>query len=654
METLKTRAASYLRAARSRVGDMAMRAPRALKIGLAGGAAFFLVLTVFFAQPDWDWARGMTATFLSARMHRQVTITGRLRVVLLSATPSVTLTGVTVAEPTGLVADVPKQNFAEIASLTAEPDIFPLFVGQLHLRRLELDRPVIVMFQDAAGHSNWDFSNGQTRQGASKLPPVRTLIVRDGVTSITMIKRRLAVTGRATDDAKKGFRFVGAGSQDGKPCTVQVSGPQLANSGPYPFQMRLNSGPTRILANGRFLRPFDFGQLSVDMHLQGATLSDLYYLLSITAPNTPAFDLSIHLDRNEKLYRVSAISGHVGGSDVSGTMTVDRRGRRSMLTADISSQVLDISGLSSLFGATMANHPLKRNMGMTPRTASSSKRLMPDAQLDVDRLRAGDAKVQYHALSVKAGPGMPVRQVSFTATLNQGELRFDPIVIGLPKGQARGMVVINARGPVQREAIDIRLIGVRLEEFGKDRASPPLEGPLTARIRAQGTGHSLHAAASTANGDVHIAIPGGQIRQSLAEAMGINASKSIFLLLAKDPHRTDIRCGVADFSLRNGVMQARRIVLDTDVVLVNGSGSIDLRDERINLSLRGKPKKFRLIRIDAPIVIGGHLAQPTFGISPAPAATQGGVAAILGTVLPFVTLDYAKDIDCSAQNQATK
>ncbi len=611
-------------------------------------------LLVFLVQPDWDWSRGLIAGFLSARMHRQVQITGPIRVRALSSTPRVTLAGVKVAEPATGMTDAPKANFAEIAQLTAEPDIPPLLAGQLHLRRLELDRPVIVMFQDAEGHSNWDFSNGKNPQGASKLPPARTLIVMDGFASVTMVKRRLSLTGKATGDVASGFRFKGTGTQDGKPCTVEVTGPQLGNGGPYPFQIRLISGPTRILANGRFLHPFDFGQLAVDMHLQGASLSDLYYLLSVTAPNTPAFDLSVHVDRNEKLYRVSAITGHVGGSDLSGAMTIDRRGKRSMLTADFSSRVLDVAGLGSIFGATSANYPLKPRMTMIPGAAAPARSLMPDARLDVDRLRSGDADIHYRARSMKAGPGMPLRDVSFTATLRQGDLRFDPIVIGLTKGEAKGTVTIDARGPIQRETVDVRISGVRLEDFGKDKVSPPLAGALAVRIRAEATGRSVHAAASTANGDVHIVIPGGQIRQSLAEAMGINASKSLFLALAKDPHRADIRCGVADFHLHDGVMQAQRIILDTDVVLVNGAGSIDLRDERINLSLRGKPKKFRLIRIDAPIVIGGHLTQPTFGIAPAPAVTQGGIAAVVGSVLPFITLDYAKDVDCRALEGARR
>ncbi len=607
-----------------------------------------LAVLVFFGQPNWDWARGILAGTLSGRMHRPVHIDGHVRVMLFSASPRIILTGFRIGEPPSGMPDAPRMDLATVDSLVAEPEILPLLGGQLRLKRLEVQKPVIVMFQDGAGNSNWDFSNGRDKQGASKLPPIRTLVVRDGHVSVTMQKRRLIVSGPVTAGVRSGFRFDGKGTQDGKPCIVTVTGPQLGNRKPYPFHIDLVSGATRIAADGRFLQPFNFGQLAADMRLQGASLSDLYYLLSITAPNTPAFDLSVHVDRNQKLYRVSRLSGHIGGSDLEGTMTIDRRGDRPMVTGDFSSRVLDLAGLGSIVGASRANTPHRPRMTMAPQMSGGGGRMMPDAQLDVERLRSADARVQYRATSVKAGPGVPVRSVGFTAALNRGVLHFDPVVVGLARGQATGTVVIDASGPLQRETVDLKLSGLRLEEFGAKGREPPLEGPLTMRVHATGTGRSVHAAASSADGALRIVVPGGTIRQSLAEAMGVNASKSLFLLLAKDRHETDIRCAVADFRIRNGVMQAERIVLDTGVVLVNGTGSIDLRDERINLVFRGKPKKFRLIRINAPIVIGGHLTRPTFGISAGPAVVQGGLAAVVGSVLPFVTLDYGKDVDCGA------
>jgi uncharacterized protein involved in outer membrane biogenesis len=91
-------------------------------------------------------------------------------------------------------------------------------------------------------------------------------------------------------------------------------------------------------------------------------------------------------------------------------------------------------------------------------------------------------------------------------------------------------------------------------------------------------------------------------------------------------------------------------------VQATGQGVIDLRNETMNLTLNGKPKHFRLIRIAAPITLKGRLGNPKFGIDVGKALPQAGLAAVLGIVaapaaaiLPFIATGGApKDADCGA------
>ena len=146
----------------------------------------------------------------------------------------------------------------------------------------------------------------------------------------------------------------------------------------------------------------------------------------------------------------------------------------------------------------------------------------------------------------------------------------------------------------------------------------------------------------------------GEIRQALAELLGIDATKGLFLLLSKNQKETPIRCGVVDFRAHDGVFTTDRLILDTGVVLVTGSGDIDLRRENLNFVLNGKPKKFRLVRINAPITIRGGLMSPKVGVDIAKAAPQailgvaiGVLAAPVAAILPFVAPGLAKNADCS-------
>ena len=85
-------------------------------------------------------------------------------------------------------------------------------------------------------------------------------------------------------------------------------------------------------------------------------------------------------------------------------------------------------------------------------------------------------------------------------------------------------------------------------------------------------GNSVHKALANADGEVTFVALGGQINEALAELIGVDLTKGLGLLNAKKQTSIPIRCGVADFKAKNGLLTADSIVLDTEPVLVTGSG----------------------------------------------------------------------------------
>ena len=267
-----------------------------------------------------------------------------------------------------------------------------------------------------------------------------------------------------------------------------------------------------------------------------------------------------------------------------------------------------------------------------------------------------DANVAYHAETVDAGR-LAIREIRLHVVLDHGLLTIDPLDMTLPQGRLAGMVRIDARGAVPAESMDLRLTNARLEHLvvAKPGTPPALEGDLHARAKLSAVGDSVRAAAASANGAVTMVVPGGAIRQTFAELMGIDATRGLYLLLTKSQKETPIRCAVADFQARRGVLDLDRAVLDTGVVTVNGGGGVDLRNETLDLRLTGHPKKFELLRVHAPITVKGTLAQPKVGVDIVKAAPQavlsaavGVFAAPLAAILPFVNVGLAHKADCAA------
>jgi uncharacterized protein involved in outer membrane biogenesis len=282
-------------------------------------------------------------------------------------------------------------------------------------------------------------------------------------------------------------------------------------------------------------------------------------------------------------------------------------------------------------------------------------RMLPDATLNVSRVRSTDAVLHYTADAVKAGVNLPLSHVTLDLTLDHGVLTMTPLAFSLPRGDVHATVKIDARSDTPKDDIDVRVKNAHLEDFFASAANAPLQGTLEARAQLHGEGDSVHKAAATANGTFALAVPNGQIRKVLAEAMGIDATRALGLLLAKDNSQTGVRCAIADFSATDGVLTARNVVLDTDAVLAKGQGTIDLNSEALNLSLEGRPKQLRLIRVMAPITLTGQLRSPKVGVKAGKATAQLAAAvglAVVATpfaaILPFIDPGLAKNADCAS------
>ncbi len=635
-------------------------------------AALILALVIFLALFNWDWFRPPLAKMLTARLHRPVRIVGHLKVHLLTWTPSVSLGGLQIGEP----AWAPKTDLADFQTITVKMKLLPLFTGQVVLPLVELDHPQLALFQDKNGKANWDFSDGKKPGKPAKLPAIQNFIIDDGHLAITSLQRKLSFNGtinaheRQTGGGKEGFRLGGKGSLNGKPFFMNVTGGPLLNVKPnvaYPFDADVRAGDTEVTAKGQVPHPFNLGQIYADVSLSGRDLADLYYLTGITLPNSPTYRIAGHLVRDERIYEFQRFSGRVGSSDLEGSLKADMsHGNRPDLTGALVSRRLDFKDLGSLFGATGRNTPTAPHLALTPAKPAANRRLLPDAPLDASRVRAMDADVTYKAETVLAVPNLPLRSVSLGVRLDHGLLSLNPIDFQFPQGRVSGSASINARNAVQRNAVDLRVSGIKLQNFlPKDpknpSAPPPLEGALDARARLSGDGDTVHKAAATSDGEVVAVIPGGVVRQAFAELMGINAAKGLSLLLGKNQQQTNVRCAVADFRVHNGVLQAQRVVFDTGVVIVNGSGDVNLNDETLNLTFKGDSKQFRIFHLNVPLTIGGHLSGPTFGVKPAGAAIQAGVGVALGAVvfpplaiLPFIDPGLARNADCASVLQTAR
>jgi AsmA family protein len=646
------------------------------RILAAVGVFFVLVIAGAALLPSSFW-RWLIIHEVESKTGRPVNIDGPVTVHLFSLNPQLIVEGFTLGNATW-AGDKPMMTVRKFDATLSLKSLLTLHVI---FPRVSIDTPALDIERDASGRSNWEFSrtSGSSSRGASAplhLPVIQEFSVTNGTLTAVDRIRKLTFNGQVSVQENQNaadnhaLKLRGSGTLNAKPFQLVLDGEPLIGvdpSKPYSFETSITAADIKLRAHAKISHPFDLAALEATFRLSGGDLADVYYLTGLALPNTPPYELSGTLVRDKLLFKVDDFRGRLGSSDIGGNVAVDTAPKRPKLTATLVSKQLNMADLAAPLGteATPARKPNSlasasaAASGASPSSAAANAPppalLLPDAELQVQRVRGMDADVHFDAAAVTAAK-MPMRKVRFHLNLDDGKIVLDPLAFTLPQGEFSGTIAIDAHGEVPQTSIDMKLSNVELAEFkpksGKDA---PFEGRLLGRIKLHGSGTSVHKAAADAEGEATFVVPQGEMKEALAELTGIDLSRGLGLILTKNESKTEIRCGVASFKASGGNLKASTFVIDTTNVLVTGQGDINLKDETLDLSLQGKPKKARMLRLRTPITLRGTLLQPKIGVNPGKLAAQTGGAVALGAlltpvaaVLAFVDGGLAKDANCGA------
>jgi hypothetical protein len=639
---------------------------RWILIGLGATVALLAVLATVM---DWNLARGPISRSIAARTGRTASIEGNIRVHPWSWSPSVEIEGLRLGNPDWAT----QRDMFSADRIAFTVSLGRLLRGQLVLPRLEVFRPKVALERDAAGHASWQFTDRTGTPPAktsapAQLPAVRMLLIREGEITVQDRVRKLALSGTLTagdqgsgaSDTQMQLRLTG--SLNAKPLRVDFNGGSLVSvepTTPYRFNANIVASTIHASAQVSILKPFDLSEFTATLRLTGDDLADAYYLTGLALPNTARYDIAGKVHRTNLLFQIDELRGKIGSSDIQGSVGVDTRKKRFTLNGNLTSNKLDLKDLVPAMGVRTA--PLRAGAAdgkpgrmLHDTSPQGSALLLPDADLQLDRVRGTDADVTFHAKAVMASR-LPMKEVRFHLILDNGVLKLAPVSFILDRGSIAGNVTIDARSGTPQTSIDLGIDHVDLAQFKSAKASDaPLSGQLQGRIHVHGIGTSVHKVASTADGAVGFAIPQGEIKDVLAELTGINVLKGLGLLFTRTNDKAQIRCGLMDFEAKDGTLLAKTFFIDTTNVLITGRGDIHLDSERMDLALQGDPKRMRFVRLRAPVSVTGTMANPTIGIKPGKLVVQSGAALALGALAPvaaalaFIDPGLAKDENCAA------
>jgi uncharacterized protein involved in outer membrane biogenesis len=553
---------------------------------------------------DAGYFHGPLVKLLAADAQREIRVDGPLQLHLFSRNPRLVAERITIGSPPWTPPGIAAQ--ADKITVVFET---PRFGRLFEIARLQIEGATLHMFRDVPGHANWQLKNPDEAISPG-LPITHSVSMVDAHVLLEDAQKHRQFDGTITvqdGGAAHGaepLRIEAKGQLNGRPVSFELTGDPLrtaSHSEPYGFTLTERSSGSHLTAKGTLLKAFDLLDMDAAFELNGADLRDIYYLTGTTLIDTGAYHVTGKFSRrgDTAWYRDLAVA--FGQSDVRGSVSIGLKKGLSNIDADLTSQSLRLADLGP------------RAAGRNPETESAQAMLLSNAAPNARALRPMTAMVRFRARRVVVGR-TSLNAVAAKITVDRGVLAVTPLSADVLDGKMNLRLKVDARKEVPAIDLDVRIADLQLGQYARKGTGPPaIEGSLGLRVSLTGHGKSMHEFAAGADGTVKATLPGGTVRDSLAELTGIDV-RGLGLLLTENKKEVPVRCGVASFLAHDGTLTAQNLILDTEPVLIAGEGSVHLDTETLDLVLRGYPKSVRFLQLRSPILIRGTLAKPSVGI----------------------------------------
>jgi hypothetical protein len=577
--------------------------------------------------------------------------------------------------PALVVKDVSFQNafwgsqpeLAKIKRFEIKVRLLPLLSRRIEVKRLILIEPEILFETDISGKSNLafettkkqDLAKGkeETKAGGNwKLSALTFNELQIEKGRITYIDHGLKKTYGATvgtlmataTSSESPVKLKVKGAYNDK--SFEVAGilcPLTAFVNPikaWPVNLAVKTESATLTLDGTLKDPLARRGIVLNFTLTGKDLASFKQFSGESYHLRGPFVISGRIsDTARNAYSISNLKIIQGENDLSGSVELNLAENRPKVTAALSAQKLDLRPYFQM------NPNTEKTTNHLSKEAGKEDKIFPDRPLPLDTLRQADADVKVQAAQVLL-PNFPLNSLVMDIVLKDGALTVKPLKVDLGKGSMGGHLSLQSQGKAASLTIVFKINKLDISYLTKElKSTEGLEGNLNADIDLRAQGSSIAGLMGGLNGKTLLVMGKGRVDNKYIDILGGNLSSSLFRLL--NPFRkeiqstsTSINCFVSGFSIKDGVARTTVFALNTDYMVVVGEGEIDLKTERLNLSLKPVPKEgigtrvtgklnVSLDELTRPFKLGGTLAHPSLAVDPTQTAIAFGKA--IGGVMLF-------------------
>ncbi|CAN5831961.1 hypothetical protein BH11PSE8_BH11PSE8_29690 [soil metagenome] len=569
---------------------------------LACVAALLLTLLLLVLFFDWTWTRPAIQHQVMAWSGRSIDF-DRLQLGLTDALdPTVEFTGLRIQNAPWAA----QRPFVVAGRVHMVFDWRSAHEPLVIIKRLTLMDAQIDMERQADGLRNWRLSHpldrGPGRVRVMSLDANRSVVhVVDGGPRLELNARMspragtVSATSASAASTVAGLPLVKLldfdGTRNGQPFAgrAAVSAVLTFWDTGQAFAMRghVASGASSLDLEGSATDVAHLRQIDVMTHLKSASHTELSALLPMLPWPALALDASARVEKHGKHWEASHIVATLGQTDVAGEASFEERSdanTRAALTAKLSSAVVHGKDLRAMFAGRKGG--IRRFEG----------------------LRTWDGDAQFHIGRFEDPSARWLQSLVMTAQLRDGQLRVDPVELGIAGGRVTGSVQLAAGASPADLRVEASAAGLHIARLHA-AASGELDGQASLQARGDSAGSLIEGV----SGKVRLALHGARIPRALDAKLALDGGAMLSAFFA-GAQTVPVPCAAAEFDFSAGRGRARLLAFETERMLVTGEGTVSLPDRSVDLLLSPHRKTVSLLALDRSIRLKGPVVHPAVSL----------------------------------------
>jgi uncharacterized protein involved in outer membrane biogenesis len=639
-----------------------------IALGLAGMAALYAYILSY----DVNRLKPDIIAAVKNTTGRNLTIKGDIKIAI-GLSPSLIIEGVSLAN----AGWGSRPRMLQIKRFELQLALLPLITGTLEVRKASLINSEIFLEVSKNGALNLPYPDARSLTTEPAEDDSRLFLPHIALKNVRIIDSRLIFKGRlATKPITLHLKrlHLKASAPGGKApldFTATYNKHPLIAKGlvgpvydlldpekPWSLELAVNTVGTKLELAGHIKNVLKGSGMALDFKLVSRDVSKTAAAAGIRLPFKTGARVAGHLSGGlESEFKISRMKFKTGRNKLHGFVLAKLNGGKPYFNATLTSERLDL-------------RPADRTKTAKSKPASSpsTRKFFPDRPFPTGFLKNFDADV---GLRIKQCllTRTAMRNLRLNLSLKNGRLTLKPIAATIGSGKLRANVAIRE---VKKKLVGTATLRIDNMDAGRMLKeldiSDAFKGKFDVRVDLSGRGRSVADIMTGLNGYVSVIMGRGSFNNRLVRELGGDLSAGFYQLLSvggKQGKLTKISCFVTRFDIVDGFADARVLVLNTTAVRVVGKGTVNLKTEKLDISLKPIPQiglgtdvigkiSLSLGNLAKSFKLGGTLADPELAIDPKHAAITIGKA-IGGFALfgPFGLAALLVDGDSGKKNLCT-